>query len=555
MEKEDKSVICQVIIQAVGDAADELGYDAYMVGGYVRDMIMNRESDDIDFVCVGGNTPDVRAGIAVANRAAHKLGVDKVEEFKNFGTAHFVYDGVEAEFVGARKESYSRGSRKPVVENGTLEDDLNRRDLTINAIAYCVNRNKRGYIDKFNGEKDIKNGIIRTPLDPNITFSDDPLRMLRAIRFAVRFNFSIEERTLNGIINNAHRISIISAERISTELNKILMSKDPSRGIQLLQYTGLLKLILPSVAALDEVKTEKGVKHKNNFIHTLGVLQYVSNHGASLNVRWAALLHDIGKTKTRRFENGTWTFRYHEVEGAKMVAKVFNQLKLPLDDMKHVQKLVELHMRPQAIVEEVTDSAIRRLMFDAGDDLEDLMLLCMGDVTSKNDEKVKRIRAGFEHLKEKFVDLEERDHIRNFQPPVNGDEIMAMLNLKPGREVGMVKENIKNAILDGELENDHDKVAAYIMQKYAGRDGIREDSQKKTPVADKQEQKPVDSVEQMAEKYAKLLTRIDSRMEELWELLPDGDKAEKGEITLEDANVLGRYMELEQLENFIESLK
>lgn len=549
--KEDKSIICEVIIKAVGDAADELGYDAYMVGGYVRDKIMKRESDDIDFVCVGGETPDVRAGIAVANRAAEKLGVGKVEEFKNFGTAHFVYDGVEAEFVGARRESYSRGSRKPVVENGTLDDDLNRRDLTINAIAYCVNGNKRGYIDKFDGQDDIKHGIIRTPLDPNITFSDDPLRMLRAIRFAVKFGFNIEHRTLKGIEKNAYRISIISAERITTELNKILMSDQPSRGIKLLNNTGLLKLILPSVAALDKVETKNGVSHKNNFFHTLGVLSYVSTHGANLNVRWAALLHDIGKTKTQKFENGTWTFRYHEVEGAKMVAKIFNELKLPIDDMKHVQKLVELHMRPQAIVEEVTDSAIRRLMFDAGDDLEDLMLLCMGDVTSKNDEKVKRIRAGFEHLKEKFIDLEERDHIRNFQPPVNGDEIMEMLHLEPGRMVGIVKENIKNAILDGELENDHDKVAAYIMQKYTAPNTIRDDSEKKEPVNSVCVQKKPLSME---EKCSTVKRYIDERMNELWEKIPDAHDVEDDNITIKDAIVLGRFMELEQLENFIEKL-
>jgi poly(A) polymerase len=549
--KEDKSIICEVIIKAVGDAADELGYDAYMVGGYVRDKIMKRESEDIDFVCVGGETPDVRAGIAVANRAAEKLGVGKVEEFKNFGTAHFVYDGVEAEFVGARRESYSRGSRKPVVENGTLEDDLNRRDLTINAIAYCVNGNKRGYIDKFDGKDDIKHGIIRTPLDPNITFSDDPLRMLRAIRFAVKFGFNIEYRTLKGIEKNARRISIISAERISAELNKILMSDQPSRGIKLLNSTGLLKLILPSVAALDRVETKNGVSHKNNFFHTLGVLSYVCSHGASLNVRWAALLHDIGKTKTQKFENGTWTFRYHEVEGAKMVARIFHQLKMPLDDMKHVQKLVELHMRPQAIVEEVTDSAIRRLMFDAGDDLEDLMLLCMGDVTSKNDEKVKKIRAGFEHLKEKFIDLEERDHIRNFQPPVNGDEIMEMLHLEPGRMVGIVKENIKNAILDGELENDHDKVAAYIMQKYTSTNTIREDSEKKEPVNSVCVQKNPLSME---EKCSTVKRYIEERMNELWEKIPDAHDVENDNITTKDAIVLGRFMELEQLENFIEKL-
>lgn len=458
----------EIIIKTVGEAADELGYSAYIVGGYVRDMIMQTPSDDIDFVCVGNPTEskNVRAGICVANLAAKKLGVSEVREFKNFGTAQFTYKGVEAEFVGARKESYDRGSRKPVVENGTLDDDLNRRDLTINAIAYCVNKGREGIVDKFNGQQDIAKGIIRTPLDPDITFSDDPLRMLRAIRFAVRFNFDIDEQTYEGIKRNAGRLKIISAERITTELNKILMSPNPARGIHALHDTGLLNMFLPSVSALDDVKTQASVSHKNNFFHTLGVLKYVADHGGSLNVRWAALLHDIGKTKTRKFEDGTWTFRYHESVGAKMVERIFNELKLPLDDMKIVRKLVEMHMRPQTIVEDVTDSAIRRLMFDAGDELEDLMLLCMGDVTSKNDAKVKRIRDGFEHLKEKFIDLEERDHIRNFQPPVNGDEIMAMFNLTPCRMVGVIKEDIKNAILDGNLENDHDKVVAYILEKY-----------------------------------------------------------------------------------------
>lgn len=459
--------IKQKIIDTVGLAADELGYDAYIVGGYVRDMIMGRESDDIDFVCVGNvNTTDVRAGIAVANLVAEKLGVGEVREFKNFGTAQLCYKGVEAEFVGARKESYDRGSRKPVVENGTLDDDLSRRDLTINAIAYCVNANKKGFVDKFNGAGDIKYKTIRTPLNPDVTFSDDPLRMLRAIRFAVRFGFSMDSETFDGIKRNSSRISIISKERITTEMNKILMSPDPARGILLLHSSGLLKRFLPAVSELDIVYEKNGITHKNNFWHTLGVLKYVAEHDGSLNVRWAALLHDIGKVKTQKFENGTWTFKYHEIEGAKMVVKIFNDLKLPLDDMEHVKKLVEYHMRPQTIVEDVTDSAIRRLMFDAGDDLEDLMLLCMADVTSKNDEKVKRIRDGFEHLKEKFIDLEERDHIRNFQPPVNGNEIMEMLSVGPSRIVGVVKEDIKNAILDGVLPNDHDKAVEYIKNKY-----------------------------------------------------------------------------------------
>lgn len=456
-----------IIIKTVGASADELGFDAYLVGGYVRDMVMGRECDDIDFVCVSKNaTKDVRAGIEVANLTAKKLGAGEVREFKNFGTAQFTFNGIEVEFVGARKESYDRRSRKPIVENGSLDDDLNRRDLTINAIAFCVNHGKEGFVDKFNGIKDIELKTIKTPLDPDITFSDDPLRMLRAIRFAVRFGFEIEKNTYNGIVRNANRLEIISVERITAEMNKILMSPDPSRGIELLHETGLLKLFLPEVSALDNVKVENGVKHKNNFQHTLGVLKNVSENGGSLNLRWAALLHDIGKIKTRNFEDNGWTFKFHETEGGKMVEVVYNRLKLPIEDMKYVKKLVEMHMRPQTIVEDVTDSAIRRLMFDAGDSLEELMALCMADVTSKNDEKVKRIRGEFEHLKQKFVEIEEKDHIRNFQPPVNGEEIMGMLGIPPCKLVGVVKDEIKNLILDGMLENDHEKAVDYIKKHY-----------------------------------------------------------------------------------------
>lgn len=456
------------LFNAISEAAEELDCDVYMVGGAVRDRLMGQKCNDVDFTCVNRDKSrnGFRPGIEVANLAATKLGVSEVREFKNFGTAQFMYDGIEVEFVGARKESYDRGSRKPVVEDGTLDDDLDRRDLTINAIAYRINKGNEGIVDKFNGRLDIQFGIIRTPLDPDITFSDDPLRMLRAIRFAVRFNFDIDKETYEGIKRNAGRLEIISAERITTELNKILMSPNPARGIDALHDTGLLKMFLPEVSALDDMKVVDGVKHKNNFYHTLMVLNYVSKNGGSLNTRWAALLHDIGKIPVRKFEDGGWTFRMHEYEGGKMVEKIFKRLKLNLDDMKVVRKLVELHMRPQTIVEDVTDSAIRRLMFDAGEELDDLMLLCMGDVTSNNEEKVKMIRDGFEHLKEKFVDLEERDHIRNFQPPVKGYEIMAMLGLEPGPMVGKVKEDVKDAILDGKLENDRDKVVAYIVDKY-----------------------------------------------------------------------------------------
>ena len=558
---EDKKKIREKVIDTVGSAADELGYGACVVGGYVRDTFMGRDSDDIDFVCIGSKKDKgVRAGIAVATLAAKKLGVDEVREFKNFGTAMFNYKGMEFEFVGARKESYDRGSRKPVVENGTLDDDLNRRDLTINAIAYCVNKGHEGIIDKFGGIDDIKAKVIRTPLDPDITFSDDPLRMLRAVRFAVRFGFTIEEGTYNGIVRNAHRLSIISVERITSEMDKILMSPDPARGVELLHKTGLLKMFLPSVSALDNIRTECGIKHKNNFYHILGVIRYVGEHGGSLQVRWAAMLHDIGKMKTRKYEDGAWTFRYHETESAKMVEKIYNELKLPLDDMKKVKKLVELHMRPQNIVEDVTDSAIRRLMFDAGDDLEDLMLLCMADVTSKNDEKVRRIRDGFEHLKEKFIDLEKRDHIRNFQPPVNGDEIMRMFGIPPCKLVGVIKDDIKEQILEGNLENDHDKAVAYIAAHYttptkssdmvcnhADGGNIANHAQKKEPSAGKPDMND-------SEKLKRILKYLDNRMDEMYEILPDAQKTLDGDITIEEANIIGRYLELECLDNFIKKL-
>ena len=463
----DRDELKTEIFHAVRDAAGYLRYDAYVVGGFVRDILMDKPNDDIDFVCVGNQIDGkVRIGIELAKEVAKRLGVDKVAEYENFGTAQLVYKGLELEFVGARRESYDRGSRKPIVENGTLDDDLNRRDFTINAMAISVNGPTYGnLVDKFNGLGDLRNGIIRTPLDPDITFSDDPLRMLRAVRFATRFGFSINETTFKGMTRNAHRISIISAERIATELNKTLMTKKPSEGFVYLRDCGLLKLILPELADLDIVEKHQNIGHKNNFYHTIQVLDYVAEHSDKLMLRWAALLHDIGKTPTKKFEPGTgWTFRYHEVEGAKMVKTVFDRLKMPIDDMKYVQKLVSMHMRPQAIVEDVTDSAVRRLMFDAGDELEDLMILCDADVTSKHEEKVKRIREGFKIVRAKFVDLEERDHIRNFQPPVTGDEIMKLLHIGPCRKIGIITQELKNAILDGRLHNDHDEAVAYMME-------------------------------------------------------------------------------------------
>lgn len=456
------------ILRTVGECAAELGYKAYAVGGFVRDMVMGGMSADIDFVCVGSvERPETaRPGIEVANLAANKLGVVKVEEFKNFGTAHFIYDGKEVEFVGARKESYDRGSRKPVIENGTLDDDLERRDFTINAIAYCVNPGEYGFIDKFNGKKDINDRIIRTPLEPGITFSDDPLRMLRAIRFAVRFGFNIDHETYNGIKLNAHRLSIISAERITSELDKILMFPDPARGILILHDTGLLNMFLPEVSQLYGRKERDGVAHKDIFFHTLGVLKHVAERDGSLNARKAALLHDIGKISTRAFEDGGWTFKYHEKVGADMVDDIFKRLKMPMDDMEHVKKLVSMHMRPQTLTDESTDSAIRRLVYDAGDDLEDLLLLCESDVTSGNEDKVKRIKGEYDRLRERIKEIDDKDHVRNFRMPIGGDDIMSIFNLSPCKTVGAIKEEVKNAILDGELENDREKALEYLKQKH-----------------------------------------------------------------------------------------
>lgn len=455
--------IDQPVFHTVGAVADELGRECYAVGGYVRDLFLKRESKDIDFVTVG-------SGIEVARAVGRKLPRAHVAVFKNFGTAQVKSRGTELEFVGARRESYHRDSRKPIVEDGTLDDDLARRDFTINAMAVCVNASRFGeLIDKYNGMADLRDGLIRTPLDPDVTFSDDPLRMMRAIRFATQLGFTIVEDTFNAICRNAGRISIISRERVADELMKIMRSRRPSRGWELLLKTGLLKLIFPELAALRGVEVVRGVGHKDNFYHTLAVLDNVAAESDDVWLRWGALLHDIAKPVTKRFDKQLgWTFHGHNAVGAKMVPRIFRKMKLPMNEhMKYVQKLVDLHMRPIALVEEeVTDSAVRRLLFDAGDDIDDLMILCSADITSKNREKVERFRANYELVKRKMIELEERDRIRNFQPPVNGLEVMETFGLGECREVGIIKERIKNAILDGEIPNDH-AAARDLMLRFA----------------------------------------------------------------------------------------
>ncbi len=432
------------VFSQVGGAADRLGRECYVVGGYVRDLLLGRPSKDIDFVTVG-------SGIEVAREVAREIKGSHLSVFRNFGTAQVKSRSVELEFVGARKESYHRESRKPIVEDGTLDDDLARRDFTINAMAACVNADRFGeVIDRYNGLEDLREGLIRTPLDPDITFSDDPLRMMRAIRFAPR-------------------IKIISRERVMDELMKIMKAPRPSLGWTLLMKSGLLKFIFPELQALKGVEIVEGVGHKDNFYHTLAVLDNVAGKSDNVWLRWAALLHDIAKPVTKRFDHKLgWTFHGHNAVGAKMVPRIFRQMKFPMNDkMKYVQKLVELHMRPIALVEdEVTDSAVRRLLFDAGDDVDDLMLLCAADITSKNADKVARFRENYELVKQKMVELEERDRIRNFQPPVDGIEIMRVFGLGQCREVGMIKERIKNAILDGEIPNEPE-AARQLMLAYA----------------------------------------------------------------------------------------
>ena len=451
------------IFHLIGEAADELHLDCYVVGGYVRDIFLERPSNDIDVVVVG-------SGIKVADALRRKLGRKAhISVFKNFGTAQVKYKDLEVEFVGARRESYSHDSRKPIVEDGTLEDDQNRRDFTINAMAIQLNDAHFGeLVDPFGGIEDLEDGIIRTPLDPDITFSDDPLRMMRCVRFATQLKFFIEDETFEALTRNADRLKIISGERICDELNKIMKSAQPSRGFVDLQRSGLLNLILPELAALDIVETRNGRAHKNNFYHTLEVLDNVVKKSDNLWLRWAALLHDIGKTRSKRWDPALgWTFHNHNFLGAKMVPEIFRRLKEPMDmKMKYVQKLVDLHMRPIVIADEVvTDSAVRRLLNDAGDDIDDLMTLCEADITSKNQVRKRQFLENFRMVREKIADLKERDYKRLLQPVIDGNEIMEMFHLKPCREVGALKQCLKDAVLDNKVENEREPLMQLLMKK------------------------------------------------------------------------------------------
>jgi poly(A) polymerase len=458
-----KEILDQPLFRTIGRVADDCGQSAFVIGGFVRDVLLARPTTDIDIMTVG-------SGIEFAKKVSEALGLrSKISVFKNFGTAMLVYNDLDIEFVGARKESYQRDSRKPIVEDGTLEDDQKRRDFTINAMAVSLNHQNYGdLLDPFNGIRDLDTGTIRTPMDPDITFSDDPLRMMRAIRFATQLNFHIADDTLVSISKNRERIGIVSPERISEELNKIIMAVKPSKGFILLEETGLLKIIFPELQRMKGIDTVNGIGHKDNFYHTLKVLDQLAPATDNLWLRWSALLHDIAKPNTKKFVEGTgWTFYAHNYVGAKMVPGLFRKLKLPMNEkMKYIQKLVELHMRPISLIEEeVTDSAVRRLLFDAGDDIDDLMTLCEADITSKNQDKVRRHLENFQIVRQKLKEIDEKDAIRNFQPPVTGEEIMATFNIPPGKEVGIIKNTIKEAILDGKIGNNHSEAHQLMLEK------------------------------------------------------------------------------------------
>jgi len=450
------------VLHLVGETADQLGLECYVIGGWVRDLLLHRESTDIDVVVVG-------SGILLAEAVAKRLGKGAhLSVFKTYGTAQVKRGEIDLEFVGARRESYRHDSRNPIVEDGTLQEDQDRRDFTINAMAICLNSDRYGeLLDPFDGQGDLERCLIRTPLDPDITFSDDPLRMMRAIRFATQLGFSLDCETFDAIARNAQRMHIITRERIADELNKIMLSRRPSEGWLLLDKTGLLPLIFPELVTLKGVETKDGRGHKDVFLHTLKVLDNLAETSDNLWLRWAALLHDIGKPKSKAWDpQAGWTFRNHNYLGAKMVPKIFARLKLPLNEkMEYVRKMVDLHMRPINLIEDtVTDSAVRRLLFEAGDDIEDLMLLCDADITSRNEEKKARFHHNYQLVRQKMVELEERDRVRNFQPPVKGDEIMQLLHLEPCSTVGELKAAIKDAILDGVIPNEYEAAKTYLMQ-------------------------------------------------------------------------------------------
>ncbi|WP_336066080.1 HD domain-containing protein [Mesoflavibacter sp. CH_XMU1404-2] len=461
-----KQALQNPIFKIISQASKNLNLDSYVIGGFVRDFILKRgNAKDIDVVAIG-------SGIALAKEVSNLLpNKPKVQVFKTYGTAMLRYDDIEIEFVGARKESYNEDSRNPVVENGSLEDDQNRRDFTINALALNLSEDNFGdLLDPFNGIKDLENKIIRTPLNPDITYSDDPLRMMRAIRFATQLDFKIENQSLKAITRNNKRIKIITNERIVVELNKILESPTPSIGFLLLEETGLLQYILPELTALKGIDEIEGQRHKDNFYHTLEVVDNIAKHTDNVWLRWAALLHDIGKAPTKKFSNKVgWTFHGHEFEGSKMVFHLFKRLKMPLNEkMKYVQKLVFMSSRPIVLAQDiVTDSAVRRLLFDAGDYVEDLMTLCEADITTKNPKKFKKYHNNFKIVRDKLVEVEEKDSVRNFQPPVSGEEIMETFNIKPSREVGLIKEAIKEAILEGDIPNEHQAAFSLMLEKGA----------------------------------------------------------------------------------------